>query len=420
MRTLFAVFFATFIGTVNLAGQVIHPPIRGRRPAPETGIYLVTFRPGVSLPQRAAAVQASGARPQRIYNAVNAASVEIPDVAALARLRNDPRVLSVFMNRPITLLAAQRGSGNGGGAAKPKPPSNLGATAISSSQINLSWADNSDNETGFAIERCAGAGCANFTEINRVNLNVNTFVDPGLTAQTTYRYRVLAFNAAGNSKYSNTAEATTPASTPQVPTAPSNLLSSVVSYSQINLNWSDGSNNEDGFRLERCTGALASCGDVNFVQIAQLGPNVTSFNNVGLQAQTTYTYRARAFNAAGTSGYSNYVEATTPAAPPAAPSNLTSSVIAYNQVNLSWSDNSANESGFQLERCAGAMTSCANFAQIAQVGPNVASFSDLGVQPQATYTYRIRTFNAGGNIRLFQFCRSDHSGRSADAAFCTE
>jgi subtilisin family serine protease len=195
-------------------------------------------------------------------------------------------------------------------------PSNLGATAISLSQITLVWTDNSNNETGFAIERCSGSGCANFSEISRTGAGVNTFSDLGLTAATVYRYRVLAFNAAGNSKESNVAEATTQTAPPPPPSAPSNLTSSVVSSSQINLSWSDNSNNEDGFRLERCTGTLASCAEVNFQQIVQLGPNVISYNNVGLLAQTTYSYRVRAFNAVGPSSYSNSVQATTTAAAP--------------------------------------------------------------------------------------------------------
>src|SRR5262249_17877317 len=142
------------------------------------------------------------------------------------------------------------------------------------------------------------------------------------------------------------------------PLAPSNLTTSVISSSQINLNWSDNSSNESGFQLERCTGTLASCTDPGFAQIAQAGPNVTKFNDVGLQAQTTYTYRVRASNSAGSSGYSNVVAATTLAAPPpppTPPSNLTSSVISYSQINLNWSDNSNNEDGFRLERCAGAL-----------------------------------------------------------------
>jgi hypothetical protein len=91
----------------------------------------------------------------------------------------------------------------------PAAPTNLTATAISKSQINLSWADTSSNETGFRIERCKGATCTNFALIATVGANVTSYSNTKLTASTTYRYRVYAYNANGSSAYSNIAAATT-------------------------------------------------------------------------------------------------------------------------------------------------------------------------------------------------------------------
>jgi len=92
----------------------------------------------------------------------------------------------------------------------PAAPANLAATAISRTQINLSWTDNSDNETGFRVERCRNAGCTNFAQIAQIGSNTTTFADTGVNKNTTYNYRVRAFNAVGNSAYSNTASARTP------------------------------------------------------------------------------------------------------------------------------------------------------------------------------------------------------------------
>jgi titin len=91
----------------------------------------------------------------------------------------------------------------------PNAPSNLTATDFSSSQINLSWTDNSSNETGFSIERCTGNGCSNFAQIATVGVNTTTFPNTGLSRNTWYRYRVRAFNGSGNSGYSNIATAKT-------------------------------------------------------------------------------------------------------------------------------------------------------------------------------------------------------------------
>ena len=100
-----------------------------------------------------------------------------------------------------------------GGTTPPAPPaapSNLTATTVSASQINLSWTDNSANEDGFKIERCARASCTNFAQIATVSANVKTFSNTGLTKFTSYSYRVRAYNASGDSGYSNIASARTP------------------------------------------------------------------------------------------------------------------------------------------------------------------------------------------------------------------
>jgi hypothetical protein len=190
--------------------------------------------------------------------------------------------------------------------AVPAAPTNLAATAVSKSQINLSWTDNATNETGFRIERCKGSTCTNFALIATVGANVTGYADTGLTADTSYSYRARAYNAAGDSAYSNTATAVTQAA-PALLAAPTNLIATVIFKSQINLSWTDNATNEDGFLIERCTGA----GCTNFAQIATVAVNITSYSNTGLTANTTYRYRVRAYNASGTSDYSNIATAKT-------------------------------------------------------------------------------------------------------------
>jgi len=89
-------------------------------------------------------------------------------------------------------------------------PTNLSASVISKSQINLAWNDNSTNESGFIIERCAGSSCTNFVEVARVKAGTKTFSNAGLSAATAYRFRVRAYNGGGYSFYTNTGAATTP------------------------------------------------------------------------------------------------------------------------------------------------------------------------------------------------------------------
>ncbi len=188
----------------------------------------------------------------------------------------------------------------------PAAPTGLAATAASTTQINLAWTDNSSNETGFKIERCSGAGCSNFAQIATTGAGVSSYANTGLTASTTYSYRVRAYNNVGDSDYSNTASATTSAAS-TLPAAPSGLKATAASRSQINLSWTDNSSNETGFKIERCKGA--SC--TSFAQIATVAANVTTFSNTGLTSNTTYRYRVRAYNAAGNSAYSSIASAKT-------------------------------------------------------------------------------------------------------------
>lgn len=89
----------------------------------------------------------------------------------------------------------------------PAAPTTLKLTAISRSQINLSWLDKSGNESGFLIERSLDG--INFTQIAMVGPNVQTWAATGLLANTRYYFRVRAWNSGGNSAYSNTASVKT-------------------------------------------------------------------------------------------------------------------------------------------------------------------------------------------------------------------
>jgi hypothetical protein len=91
----------------------------------------------------------------------------------------------------------------------PTAPSNLSVIATSKNWIYLSWQDNSNNETNFDIERCAGATCTNFAALTSVGANVTTFRNTGLVRHTTYRYRVKARNSSGSSTYAGPVSGTT-------------------------------------------------------------------------------------------------------------------------------------------------------------------------------------------------------------------
>ncbi len=184
----------------------------------------------------------------------------------------------------------------------PLAPSALSASPISAEQVDLLWTDNSDNETGFRVERKTGAGA--FSEIATVGANVTGYSSSGLMENTSYTYRIRAYNSYGNSDYSNESTATTPF-VPAVPAAPGNLVANPVSASQLDIGWSDNSGNEQGFKIERKEGSGS------FSEIATVGPGITNYSNTLLNPSTTYIFRVLAYNITGNSAYSNEASATT-------------------------------------------------------------------------------------------------------------
>ena len=194
---------------------------------------------------------------------------------------------------------------NGFGAPLPAP-ANLAAQAISAQQIDLKWSDQSSNETGFLIERCAGAGCDNFAQIASAPADATSFSDTGLAAGTSYRYRVRATNGTSQSEYSTIASAATLAAIPP-PQTPTSLAAQAISAHQIELQWNDQSDNETGFLIERC----ADAGCSNFTQVGATAANITSFSDTDLTAGTSYSYRVRATNGSSVSVYSELASATT-------------------------------------------------------------------------------------------------------------
>jgi predicted phage tail protein len=286
-----------------------------------------------------------------------------------------------------TASTSTSGTSNNG---VPAAPSNLAASAISSSQIQLNWQDNSTNESRFEIFRSSDG--SSFIFRAQVGSNVTSFVDSGLTAGTTYFYRVRAVNSFGNSGWSNIASATPGGTTSGVPAAPSNLSATVASSTQINLNWQDNSSDETAFQIFQSTD-----GGVSFSQIAQVGSNVTSFSNNGLVTGNTYFYRVRAVNSVGNSPFSNTVSATPSSGTsgvPAGPTNLVARGVAPGQIQLTWQDNSNNENRFEVFRST---SSSGGFAFVAQVGAGVTNFTNTNLTVGGTFFYRVRAVNSAGN-----------------------
>jgi len=132
---------------------------------------------------------------------------------------------------------------------------------------------------------------------------------------------------------------------PRRVTTPVVLTAVPVSTNQINLSWTNHSDNITGLHVERSRSPKGP-----WKRVINVPENASSCANAGLAAATTYYYRVMANN----SPYSNVASATTLSeATDRTPGNLNATATSSNQIDLSWSDNVADITGFEIERCEG-------------------------------------------------------------------
>lgn len=184
-------------------------------------------------------------------------------------------------------------------SAAPGTPTGLTAQG-GDSKATLSWTA-AGGAASYSIYRGVTSGAETLL---KTGVTGTTFTDTGLTNGTTYFYQVTAVNTVGESSRSTEASVM-----PQsgVPAAPSGLLATAASSSQINLTWLDNSTNETGYAVEWATNSTFTTGDTT----ANLGANATGYSVTGLAASTAYWFRVHASNASGASVNSNSASTTT-------------------------------------------------------------------------------------------------------------
>lgn len=263
----------------------------------------------------------------------------------------------------------------------PRPPTLLTATAVAASEIDLTWTDGSDNETGFEIEGSTDGNT--WTKLASVPANTTTYQHTGLTPVMRYYYRVRAVNTVGPSTYANVANAITP---DVPPVAPASLAATASSFSAIVLTWTNPATNATGIDIEQSLDGNA------YKKIGSVGATITTYIDTGLTPATRYYYRIRSVNPAGPSGYAGPVNALTPDVSPASPARLVAQATSYSAVSLTWADVSGNETGFEIEQSTDGIT----FNRVGTVNANVTSYPQTGLNGSSRYYYRVRAVNAIG------------------------
>lgn len=358
----------------------------------------------------------------------------------------------------------------------PAAPSNLSAIPAGTSTVNLAWTDNSSNELGFRVEFRRAAD-ANFSTLVLLGANVTSHQATNLLEGTAYVFRVVAFNAQGDSAPSNENPATTASQFTSVdiggalPIGQTNPVTNGVDYDLL-AGGADiwGTNDSFRFAYKQVTGDFdirvrvasvtptdplaqagimarasltssaqnvfmrtdasnrfrlafrATAGGTTAAQGSSTHPaglahlrlvrvgnaftgmqstdgvnwTVTGTTTIAMPSTLFFGLAASSKNASqlNTVQYRGYSENGQPnPSAPAAPSNL-SAVLSGSQVNLAWTDNSDNETGFRVERREGAAGA---FVGIGNVAAGVTNLVDSAVTPGQSYTYRVFAVNATGD-----------------------
>jgi len=336
-------------------------------------VYSREFEKGYVLvnptPNNVASVTLPQAVQQLTHDNLLSALSTIPIVSAIPlSAHNAAIVLKTVVAPPVTDTTA------------PTTPTGLTVTAVSPSQIGLSWSPSTDDVavTGYRVNR----GGALLTSVGTVTTLQNT----GLSPATTYTYTVQAIDAAGNaSGQSAAASATTPAAPDTTaPSTPTGLVASASSPSQISLSWASSTDDVavSGYRVYR-GGAL----------LITLGP-VTTWQDTGLSPATTYSYAVQAIDAAGNASAQSAAASATTSAPadiiaPSTPGGLTASAVSSSQISLSWtaSTDDVGVTGYRVYR---------NGALLLTLGA-VTRLQNTGLSPSTAYTYTVQAVDAAGN-----------------------
>jgi hypothetical protein len=286
--------------------------------------------------------------------------------------------------------------------AEPNQPSGLTATAVSSSQINLAWtadATPAPNQASYYDVERSPDGLGSWTSIG--STTSNSLSNTGLPASTQFYYRVTAYNCFGGSLPSATANATTQAAT--APTAPTGVSASASTTAvAVTITWTDASSNETGFYVYRNTSNTTTGATL----LSTLGAGVQTYtdnatNNPSAPPAigTVYYYWVSAYNGVGesskTAASQNATGGVTTLNVPAAPTSLTATSTSTTQINLAWTDNATNETGYVVDRATSPGSGF--WSQIATLSAGANSYSNTGLTESTQYEYRVYATNAAGN-----------------------
>jgi len=332
----------------------------------------------------------------------------------------------------------------------PATPTDLMATVISETMIDLSWTDNASNETAYRVERSAG-GQNNYSTIANLGVDAESFSDGGLLASTSYDYRVAAVNVDVDSDFATTSGTTDdpPPPPPFVNYAASSEtpMAGSVSGNYTNTQDLDGATqsiterqsggkpaNRHTFLEHRWVFNIAAGDTVTANAVARSSGSsdgddfrfeyslnngtsftelftVTETSNMTLSApipsHSSGVVLIRVVDTDQTSGHREanmvtvdhlFIQVGSPSSDPPIgdPSELGADMASSSRIDLTWVDGTENESGFIIEHSLTGGAEPAEWTERAGLPAGSTSYSDTGLAAETKYFYRVSAYNSNG------------------------
>ncbi|MBN1569652.1 MAG: fibronectin type III domain-containing protein [Acidobacteria bacterium] len=278
---------------------------------------------------------------------------------------------------------------SGGGDTQPPSISSIASSGVTSSGATITWATDEASDT--QVEYGATISYGSSTTLNSSMVTSHSQSLSGLTASTTYHYRVKSRDAAGNLATSGDYTFTTATPPDTTPPTISNVSSSNITTTGATIAWTtnEASNTQVDY------GTSTSYGSSTTLNSSMVTSHSQSLS--GLTASTTYHYRVKSRDAAGnlaTSGDYTFTTATPPDTTPPTISNVSSSSITTTGATITWTTNEASNTQIDY----GTSTSYGSSTTLNSSMVTSHSQSLSGLTASTTYHYRVKSRDAAGNL----------------------
>jgi hypothetical protein len=255
-------------------------------------------------------------------------------------------------------------------------------TALSATQIKVQFTDNSQNETHFQVYRST-ASTGPFSPVGSPILSgqPTEFTDSGLTPNTPYYYYVRARNAVIDSSPSNAGNATTQPATPATP--PTGLTATYVhASSRIDTDWADNTGSGVTYNLYR---SIVESFVPSASTLRAPGLTTSSFSDSSVASNVRYYYGVTAVTAPESESFCvSYASTITQIN--AQPTNIVLSLADEATIDVFWSDQSGNETGYDVYHRGGVF---ADWTLAGSLPSDATFFTDAGLEEDTEYEYMV-------------------------------